>query len=133
MMQPALLILLLLLVVLISTAVEDIQGLQVHTDHIPESCTRRTKDGDRVFVRYSGSIDASSKTGTPHAVFDTNVNKKSPFEFFLGRGTVIKGWDIGLLDMCAGEKRTLIIPPDLGYGSRGYGRTIPKGKLPDVK
>lgn len=125
-MHPVLLIFLLLLAAL-SSAVDDIRNLQVHTDHIPESCTRKTKDGDRVFVRYSGSIDASSKTGTPHAVFDSNVNKQYPFEFFLGRGTVIMGWDLGLLDMCAGEKRTLIIPPDLGYGSRGFGRSIPKG------
>ena len=61
-------------------------------------------------------------------MFDSSLKRGVPFDFPLGAGRVIKGWDQGLLDMCVGEKRTLIIPPDLGYGSRGAGGAIP-GKI----
>jgi FKBP-type peptidyl-prolyl cis-trans isomerase len=107
-------------------------GLQIIYNRLPETCDRKTKDGDRIYVRYSGAIDASSKSGTPNSVFDSNLNKASPFEVYLGKGTVIKGWDLGLLDMCVGEKRTLVIQPELGYGSRGFGRAIPKGGLQNI-
>jgi FK506-binding protein 2 len=90
-------------------------------------CNRKTKAGDRIYVRYTGSVDSSSITGVPGKIFDTNVNKPDPLEFYLGKGTVIKGWDLGLLDMCVGEKRILIIPPDQAYGSRGFGKNIPRG------
>ena len=93
----------------------------------PDDCPRKTKSGDRIYLRYTGSIDASSETGNINAIFDSNIAKTGPFEMYLGQGTVIQGWDLGLLDMCAGEKRELIIPPSLGYGSRGYGRLIPRG------
>ena len=52
---------------------------------------------------------------------------KKPFQFTLGAGQVIKGWDQGLLDMCIGEQRKLTIPPHLGYGDRGAGGVIPGG------
>ena len=58
--------------------------------------------------------------------FDSSVGR-SPFDFTLGRGMVIKGWDNGLQDMCVGEKRKLIIPSDLGYGNSGSGAKIPGG------
>merc|ERR1712129_608535 len=59
--------------------------------------------------------------------FDSSVDRGQPFEFQLGQGRVIKGWDQGLLDMCIGEKRKLTIPSDMGYGSRGAGGKIPGG------
>lgn len=57
------------------------------------------------------------------------MDRDQPFTFQLGIGQVIKGWDQGLEDMCVGEKRKLIIPPELGYGDRGAGSVIPGGKF----
>ena len=58
--------------------------------------------------------------------FDSSKGR-APFDFTLGQGMVIKGWDNGLLDMCVGEKRKLIIPSGLGYGAGGSGAKIPGG------
>lgn len=55
------------------------------------------------------------------------MDRDQPFSFQLGVGQVIKGWDQGLLDMCVGEKRKLVIPPGMGYGDRGAGNVIPGG------
>jgi len=100
--------------------------LQSTTTHKPEKCDRKTKAGDSLSMHYTGTIDESSKTGTKGKQFDSSVGRE-PFEFVLGQGQVIKGWDQGLLDMCIGEKRTLIIPPELGYGDSGAGDDIPAG------
>ena len=74
--------------------------------------------GDKVVVHYTGKLE----DGT---VFDSSVERNVPFEFTLGQGRVIKGWDEGLALMKVGGKRTLIIPPELGYGARGAGDRIP--------
>lgn len=57
--------------------------------------------------------------------FDSSVDRGQPFEFTIGVGEVIKGWDEGVATMKVGGKRQLLIPPDLGYGRRGSGRVIP--------
>lgn len=57
--------------------------------------------------------------------FDSSLDRGDPFVFTLGAGQVIKGWDQGLLGMCEGEKRKLVIPSDLGYGERGAPPKIP--------
>jgi peptidylprolyl isomerase len=57
--------------------------------------------------------------------FDSSVDRGQPFEFTIGVGEVIKGWDEGVATMKVGGKRQLLIPPDLGYGRRGAGRVIP--------
>jgi hypothetical protein len=74
-----------------------------------------------------GTIDESSAAGQHGLEFDSSFKRKRPFDFPLGAGRVIKGWDEGLQDMCVGEKRTLIIPPEKGYGERGAGQAIPGG------
>mmetsp|Transcript_853 Transcript_853/g.1075 ORF Transcript_853/g.1075 Transcript_853/m.1075 type:complete len:221 (-) Transcript_853:202-864(-) len=102
-------------------------GLKIITTFLPESCERKTKDGDYLSMHYTGTIDESSENGDKGSKFDSSVDRGTPFSFQLGVGRVIKGWDQGLTDMCIGEKRTLIISPEMGYGSSGAGGAIPGG------
>jgi len=66
-------------------------------------------------VHYRGTLAADGSE------FDASYNRGQPLDFHVGKGQVIKGWDQGLLDMCPGDKRTLTIQPEYGYGSRGMG------------
>ena len=79
------------------------------------------KSGMNVTVNYTGWLYTNGKRG---AQFDTSIGR-GPFEFPLGAGKVIKGWDEGVAGMKIGGRRELIIPPELGYGSRGAGDVIP--------
>jgi FKBP-type peptidyl-prolyl cis-trans isomerase len=78
--------------------------------------------GQQVTVHYTGWLDNNGIKGSK---FDSSKDRNQPFEFSLGRGQVIKGWDQGVEGMKVGGKRKLTIPPDLGYGSRGAGGAIP--------
>ena len=78
--------------------------------------------GKMVDVHYTGWLDADGKKGRK---FDSSVDRGTPFSFPLGAGRVIKGWDEGVAGMKVGGKRTLMIPPNLGYGARGAGGVIP--------
>jgi FKBP-type peptidyl-prolyl cis-trans isomerase len=81
--------------------------------------------GTVVTVHYTGWL--ADKDGNPitDKKFDSSVDRGTPFQFVIGVGQVIKGWDEGVMDMKVGEKRRLIIPADLGYGTRGAGAAIP--------
>ena len=82
------------------------------------------KAGQTVTVNYTGWLFVDGKKGKK---FDSSLDRGEPFSFTLGQGQVIKGWDEGLATMHVGGKRTLIIPPDLGYGASGAGADIPPG------
>mmetsp|Transcript_2029 Transcript_2029/g.4091 ORF Transcript_2029/g.4091 Transcript_2029/m.4091 type:complete len:206 (+) Transcript_2029:25-642(+) len=83
--------------------------------------------GDTISVHYSGFIDKSSAAGVKGKMFDSSIKRKTPFSFRLGAGQVIKGWDQGLVGLCLGEKKDLVVPPELGYGAAGAGKDIPPG------
>jgi FKBP-type peptidyl-prolyl cis-trans isomerase len=78
--------------------------------------------GNKVSVHYTGWLYNNDAKG---AKFDSSVDRGQPFQFTLGAHQVIAGWDQGVAGMKIGGKRTLIIPPELGYGARGAGRAIP--------
>jgi len=78
--------------------------------------------GKSVSVHYTGWLDNNGEKGKK---FDSSVDRGQPFTFHLGAGEVISGWDQGVAGMKVGGKRTLIIPPELGYGTRGAGGVIP--------
>lgn len=101
--------------------------LTVETTFKPEECDKTTKVGDHMWMHYVGTIDESSATGEAGAQFDSSIDRGTPFDFAIGKGMVIRGWDEGLLDMCIGEKRTLVIPPGKAYGESGAGGVIPGG------
>jgi peptidylprolyl isomerase len=78
--------------------------------------------GQTCVMHYTGWLWENGAKGKK---FDSSVDRGTPFEFPLGQGRVIKGWDEGVATMKVGGKRTLLIPPDLGYGSRGAAGAIP--------
>src|SRR4051812_1396788 len=91
-------------------------GLQYSDDQ--EGTGAAAKAGDTVEVHYTGTLTDGTK-------FDSSRDRGRPFSFALGAGRVIKGWDEGVAGMKVGGKRTLVIPPHLGYGARGAGSAIP--------
>jgi FKBP-type peptidyl-prolyl cis-trans isomerase FkpA len=78
-----------------------------------------------VAVHYTGYLWDAAAADNKGKKFDSSVDRKVPFGFIVGAGRVIKGWDEGVAGMKVGGQRTLIIPPDKGYGERGAGGVIP--------
>ena len=85
---------------------------------ITEGEGAQPQTGNRVFVHYVGTLEDGTK-------FDSSRDRGRPFDFTIGQGQVIKGWDEGVGMMKVGDRRKLIIPPELGYGARGAGGVIP--------
>lgn len=80
------------------------------------------RPGQTAVVHYTGWLDDGGKPGRQ---FDSSYSRNRPFDFRLGAGQVIRGWDEGVAGMRVGGKRRLTIPPQLGYGERGAGNVIP--------
>jgi peptidylprolyl isomerase len=91
-------------------------GLQILIEQ--QGTGAAARNGDSVSVNYTGTLD----NGT---VFDSSIPRNQPLTFTLGQGSVIKGWDEGVLGMKIGEKRKLIIPSTLAYGDQAVGGVIP--------
>lgn len=81
--------------------------------------------GKDVVVHYTGWLFAAAAPENKGQKFDSSRDRGQPFRFSLGAGHVIAGWDRGVAGMRVGGQRTLIIPPELGYGARGAGAVIP--------
>ena len=95
-------------------------GLKITDGKVGTGAT--PKSGQTCVVHYTGWLYENGAKGKK---FDSSVDRGRPFEFPIGKGRVIKGWDEGVASMKVGGKRTLVIPPALGYGARGAGGAIP--------
>ena len=101
-------------------ASSDTPPTELETEDIVVGDGAEAKEGDTVSVQYVGAIFDTGKE------FDASWDRgQEPFEFTLGAGEVIQGWDEGVAGMKVGGRRKLIIPPDLGYGAQGSPPTIP--------
>jgi peptidylprolyl isomerase len=103
-----------------SKMVKTPSGLQYEDTKVGTGASPKT--GQTCVMHYTGWLWVNGAKG---AKFDSSFDRGKPFEFPLGMGRVIKGWDEGVATMKVGGKRTLLIPPDLGYGARGAGSVIP--------
>ena len=95
-------------------------GLQIEDTKVGDGASPKT--GQTCTMHYTGWLYQNGQRG---AKFDSSVDRGQPFDFTIGVGQVIKGWDEGVSTMKVGGKRTLIIPAELGYGARGAGGVIP--------
>ncbi len=95
-------------------------GLQFNDIELGEGATATA--GHTVSVHYTGWL---FNNGVQGAKFDSSKDRREPFEFGLGEGMVIQGWDEGVQGMKVGGTRQLVIPPELAYGARGAGSVIP--------
>ena len=102
---------------------EDIKALStIQIKDLIVGTGTEAKKGDTLFVNYLGEFLDGKK-------FDSSYDRNQPFEFVLGAGDVIRGWDLGFEGMKVGGKRTLVVPPDLAYGEKGNGPIPPSSTL----
>jgi peptidylprolyl isomerase len=98
-------------------------GLKIIDSKVGTGAT--PKRGQVCVMHYTGWLYDENAADHHGKKFDSSVDRNEPFEFAVGTGNVIAGWDEGVISMKVGGKRTLIIPPNLGYGARGAGGVIP--------
>lgn len=98
-------------------------GLEIHYTFRPEACERKARTTNVLTLHYKGYLEGTE------TVFDSSYERNEPFSFQLGIGHVILGWEKGLLGTCVGEKRRLVIPPELGYGDAKHDQIPPKSTL----
>lgn len=98
-------------------------GLQITDVQIGDGA--EAKPGQMVSVHYTGWLYDENAADNHGVKFDSSVDRGQPFQFPLGGGRVIQGWDQGVAGMKVGGKRTLVIPPEMGYGAQGAGGVIP--------
>jgi len=103
-----------------SETVKTESGLEIKYVSKPDACDRVAKNGDLLEMHYTGKLEDGKK-------FDSSRDRSEPFKFQIGVGQVIKGWEEGVVGMCIGETRQLIVPSDLAYGDQGAGDIIPGG------
>ena len=100
-------------------------SLRIGVKHRPKHCnanSRKSRRGDHLKVHYNGTLYSDGRQ------IDCSVDREQPFEFVLGAGTVMEGWEKGCHNMCVGEKRKLTIPSGLAYGEAGGSAT--EGRIP---
>ena len=102
------------------TQIEKDSGLIILIEQEGEG--KKPQKGQTIRAHYTGTLTDGTK-------FDSSHDRGQPFEFQVGMGRVIKGWDEAFLDMKVGTKASLIIPPELGYGPRGAGGKIPPNAI----
>lgn len=103
----------------------DAQPSQLQKIEVKQGTGAEAVVGHDVVVHYTGWLYDTSKPDSHGAKFDSSRDRNAPFRFALGAGRVIKGWDEGVAGMKVGGRRTLVIPPQMGYGARGAGGVIP--------
>jgi len=103
----------------VAEAPEAPKELEIQSTYLPADCSVKAQNGDVLKVHYTGKLFSNGNK------FDSSFDRNQPLPVTLGRGQVIKGWEEGLKGMCVNEKRTLTIPSQMAYGSRGFGSVIP--------
>lgn len=99
--------------------IESETGLKMDYLGNPDTCDKVAVQGHVLDLHYVGYLESGDQ-------FDSTYDRQQPVRFLMGAGQVIKGWEEGVMGMCVGEKRRLIVPPSLGYGDQGYG-SVPAG------
>ena len=98
-------------------------ALRIGILHRPKDCPIKSTSGDYLSVHYNGTLYSDGKD------FDSSILREEPFVFRIGRKQVIEGWEKGLLNMCVGERRKLVVPSELGYGNIGGYGSEPMNKI----
>jgi len=107
----------------VSATIDDSQETNLKIEKVNQvDCSRPSQKGDRLKVHYHGALLDGTK-------FDASYDRNQPFDFVVGQGSVIKGWDVGMVGMCPGEKRKLTVEPLWGYGIRRMGPIPPDSTL----